>query len=148
MDEAKDVATLFEKLGGEPVLRAVIDQFVEAMYADVMIGFLFRHFDKDRLKRHEYQFTARALGLAIPYEGRPIREAHAAHPILGGQFSRRKVILRDALLAHGAPAEVVTALMEHTEKLRPLVTAQRDASACVQQGMQGPLVTSWRPDPT
>lgn len=138
--------TLFDRLGGEAVLRAAIDQFVESVYTDVMIGFLFRDFDKDRLKRHEYQFTARVLGASIPYEGRPIREAHAAHPILGGQFARRKVLLREALRAHGAPVEVVDAVLDHTEKLRPLVTGQRDSSACVQQQVQGPLVTSWSPE--
>lgn len=136
--------SLFDQLGGEPVLRAVIDTFVESVYADVMIGFHFRDFAKDRLKLHEYQFTARALGADVPYEGRPMREAHARHPILGGQFSRRKVLLRDALVAHGAPVAVIEALMAHTEKLRAVVTTQPGAT-CVQHVTQGPLVTSWRP---
>ncbi len=140
-----DSQSLFDQLGGEPVLRAVIDTFVESVYADVMIGFLFKNFDKDRLKRHEYQFTARALGADVPYEGRPIREAHAQHPILGGQFSRRKVLLRDALVAQGAPVAVIEALLAHTEKLRATVTTQPGAT-CVQHVTQGPLVTSWRPD--
>ena len=114
--------SLFERLGGEPVLRAVIDEFVDRVFADVMIGFHFRGADPARIKRFEYQFAAGFLGAPGAYEGRPLDVAHAPHPITGGQFHRRLQILREVLAAHGVAPEVVEAWMEHSEEQRPLIT--------------------------
>jgi hemoglobin len=130
---------------GEQTLRAAISDFVDSVYADTMIGFFFDNFDKERLKQHEFQFTARALGADIPYSGRPLRTAHAKHPIMGGQFNRRLTLFREALQAHLVPPEIVAHLLRHTEKLRPLVTTQ-PGSDCLHNVTTGPLLTSWQPD--
>gem|GEM_PF-1824308 len=146
MSSSKDASPLFDRIG-EQRLRAVVDEFVSRLYSDTMIGFFFDNFDADRLRRHEYQFMARALGAPVRYEGRPVREAHLKHPIMGGQFNRRKTILRETLHDFGVDAAVVTFLLEHTEKLRPLITAQ-PGSDCISDAMDGPVVHSWRPTRT
>jgi truncated hemoglobin YjbI len=117
--------TLFEELGGEPVLRAIVDRFVDGQFDDVMIGFFFRNASRDRVKEKEYEFAARHLGADVHYTGRPIDEAHAGHPIMGGQFMRRLQILQDTLDSFGVPDVVREHWVEHTLRLRPLVT--RDA---------------------
>ena len=38
--------TPFEQLGGEVKLRAVIDTFIDRVFADRMIGFFFRNADQ------------------------------------------------------------------------------------------------------
>jgi hemoglobin len=114
--------TPFDELGGEPALRAIVDEFVDRVFDDVMIGFLFHRANKERIKRHEYEHAARWLGAEVEYTGRPLDAAHAPHRILGGQFLRRKEILRQVLVAHGVSASVVDAWMDHTESLRPLIT--------------------------
>ncbi len=114
--------TLFDRLGGEPALRAIIERFVERVTGDVMIGFFFRNVDHERLKQKEYEFAASHLGADVVYTGRPIGQAHAAHPIMGGQFMRRLKILEETLVEHSAPPEVVEHWLEHTLALRPLVT--------------------------
>jgi len=117
------MTTLFEHAGGEPVLRAVIRTFYDAVFADLMIGFFFRGADEERLIEKEYELTARALGAKhVRYTGKPLREIHAKHPILGGHFERRLQILREAMDAHGLPENVKQAWVEHTRSLRPLVT--------------------------
>ena len=115
--------TLFEDLGGEPVLRQVIDQFVERVFADVMIGFFFRNARRERIKQKEYEFAAQHLGADIAYTGRALSEAHRAHPIMGGQFARRLMILKETLEAAGVPEHVKSHWLKHTESLRPLITA-------------------------
>jgi len=117
--------TLYEKLGGEPVLRRVVDTFVDRLFADGMIGFFFRSADRQRIKAMEFQWTARLLGAKIEYQGRPLEEAHAKHPIMGGQFLRRQQILRETLEEFGVPIEIQEAWLEHNEKLRPLITRDR-----------------------
>lgn len=117
------MASLFEDLGGEPVLRQIIDRFVDRVFDDVMIGFFFANARRERIKQKEYEFAAQHLGAGTPYTGRPIDEAHRAHPIMGGQFARRLTILKETLDAAGVPEHVKRHWIAHTESLRPLVTA-------------------------
>jgi truncated hemoglobin YjbI len=117
--------SMFEELGGEPALRAIIDRFVDRVFADVMIGFFFRNARRERIKQKEYEHAAEHLGAGIAYTGRPLDEAHRAHPIMGGQFSRRLIILKETLEEAGVPEHVKRHWLEHTESLRPLITADQ-----------------------
>lgn len=114
--------TLYEQLGGEAALRPIVDAFVREMVNDPMIGFFFEGVDTERLIELELQFTARFLGAKQPYEGRPMRAAHRRHPIMGGQFDRRRRILEQAIERHGVPENVRTAWLEHVDRLRPQIT--------------------------
>lgn len=121
-------ASLFEQLGGEPVLRSIIRTFVKQMFSDPMIGFLFRNASEERVADKEYELAAQHLGGAVVYTGRPLGEVHAAHSILGGQFDRRLQILRRTLADAGAPSAVIEHWLAYTEQLRPLVLG--DDSEC------------------
>ena len=114
----------FEQLGGEIVLRRIIGDFIDRVFADRMIGFFFRNADRDRIKELEYQLAAAFLGADVKYQGRPLGQAHAKHPIMGGHFARRKQILKETLDFHSVPGAIKAAWLEHTEKLRALITAQ------------------------
>lgn len=120
------MTTPFDRLGGEPVLRAIVDDFVDAMVADPMIGFFFDGVDRALLKQREYELTARFLGAEVPYSGRPIREAHARHRIMGGHFDRRRTILARTLERRGVPEDIRASWLDHVEKLRAQVTAQAE----------------------
>ena len=114
--------TLFETLGGEPALRRIVDRFVDRIFDDVMIGYLFRAADRERVKAKEYELAAAQLGASVVYTGRPLREAHQPHRIKGGEFMRRLQILKDVLAEERAPASVVEHWLRHTESLRAAVT--------------------------
>ena len=43
--------SLFEQLGGEPTLRAIVDDFVDRCFDDMMIGFLFTRAERSRIKK-------------------------------------------------------------------------------------------------
>ncbi|MEI9950414.1 MAG: group 1 truncated hemoglobin [Pseudomonadota bacterium] len=114
--------TLFERLGGESALCAIIARFVDRMFDDLMIGYLFRAADRERVKAKEYEFAARHLGAEVAYTGRPIDEAHRAHRITGGQFMRRLQILKETLAAFQAPPEVSEHWLTHTLSLQAEIT--------------------------
>jgi hemoglobin len=114
--------TLFEQMGGESALRRVVDTFVDRVFDDTMIGFFFRNASRERVKEKEYEFAARHLGADIPYTGRPIRDVHAPHRIMGGQFNRRLQILKETLEEMAVPAIVRDHFLRHTEALRGQVT--------------------------
>jgi hemoglobin len=109
--------TLFEKIGAD-TLRAVITDFYERVFADVMIGYMFTGKDKQRLIDKEWELTARFLGGAAPYTGKSMRDAHAALQIFGGQFDRRLQILKNVLRDHRVDAEVAQAWIDHQLALR------------------------------
>jgi hemoglobin len=114
----------FDQLGGELELRKIIDTFIDRVFADRMIGFFFRKADKDRIKQMEYQLAASFLGAGIEYQGRPLAQAHARHPIMGGHFARRKQILKETLELYEVAENIKEAWLKHTEDLRPLITGQ------------------------
>jgi hemoglobin len=119
-------APLYQLIGEEP-LRAVVTDFYRRVFDDVMIGFLFIGKDRQRLIDKECEFTARFLGATTPYTGRPMREAHARSPIMGGHFDRRLTILRQTLADHQIHTEVAEAWLDHQMRLRHQVT--RDAAS-------------------
>ena len=117
----------FERLGGEEKVRAIVDSFMERVFADRMIGFFFRDADRKRIKEMEYQLTAEFLGAGISYHGRPLAIAHAKHPIMGGHFARRRQILKETLESFGVPAAIREAWLAHTDSLRELITPEADS---------------------
>lgn len=120
--------SLFDQLGGEPNLRAIVNDFVDRCFDDVMIGFMFARAERDRIKRFEYEHAASHLGGPVEYGGRPLDEAHRPHQIFGGQFDRRRRILIETLRDHGAPSEVIDAWVSHQDSLRPLITKHPDSN--------------------
>jgi hemoglobin len=120
------MTSMYERLGGEAGLLPIIDDFVDRIYDDMMIGFFFRGVDRARLKQLELQHAAAHLGGPLPYTGRPLRAAHAKHRIMGGQFMRRKELLRQTLNAHDVPPDICDAWLAHVESLRDQVTTDPD----------------------
>jgi len=122
--------SMFERIGGEPALRAIIDAFVERVFRDMMIGFFFRGIEQRRIQELEYQHAAAHLGGPVEYRGRPLDVAHQKHRIMGGQFARRLQILRETLAEHGVPQDIIEAWVTHDQSLRGSIT--RDSSGeCV-----------------
>jgi hemoglobin len=113
----------FEDIGGEFALSAIIDEFVERICSDTMIGFFFGQVNRTRLKRMEYEHAAQFLGAPLSYSGREMREAHKRHPIMGGHFARRRQILKTTLERHGVPPQIAEAWLAHQDALRPQVTS-------------------------
>ena len=116
--------TLFEKLGGESRLRAIIDTFVDRVFEDRMIGFFFRNADRRRIKEFEYQHAANFLGADVEYRGRPLAKVHANHPIMGGHFARRRQILSETMDFYQVPPEIKTVILHHTDALRDQITPE------------------------
>ncbi|HEX4341391.1 MAG TPA: group 1 truncated hemoglobin [Polyangiaceae bacterium] len=130
------MSRLFDDVGGEAGLRRIIDRFVDKIFDDPMIGFFFRSVRKERIKEKEYEFAARHLGADVAYTGRPLRDAHAAHPIMGGQFNRRLQILKDTFEELDVPEHVRAHWIDNTEKLRSQVT--RNAGNLCDPTLAGP----------
>jgi len=127
---------VFDQIGGD-ALRAVIADFYDRVFADVMIGFLFQGKDKARLIRLEWELAAAMLGGGVKYTGRPMRVAHAQSPIFGGHFERRLQLLRETMRDHGVAADVQRVWIEHAQALRGQITRDQ-GSECKDTSVVGP----------
>ncbi len=111
----------YRRIGGEGPLRTIIDDFVDRVFDDVMIGFMFKGRSRERLREMEYQHAGAHLGGPQRYRGRDIAAVHAPLPIMGGHFLRRRKILQDTLEAHAVPADVATRWLAEVDRLRDAV---------------------------
>ncbi len=116
------VGSDFERLGAAK-LRVVIDGFLDKVFDDVMIGFMFDHKPKTRIRELEYRFAASHLGATAPYTGRPLEEAHAPLRIFDGQFARRRHILAETLTELGVPDDIAARWLQHTDSMRERILA-------------------------
>lgn len=123
---------LIDKLGRDR-LRAVIADFYDRVFRDVMIGFMFQGKDKRHLIEREWELVAALLGDDVKYTGRPMPAAHAAHTIFGGHFERRLQLLRETMADHAVDPEVRDAWLAHSEALRSQITRDR-GSECKDTG--------------
>lgn len=128
----------YERLGGEVGLEKIVDDFIDRVTRDMMIGFFFRTIDRDRLKRLETQFAASHLGGPSRYEGRPLDVAHGSHPIMGGQFNRRLRILDQTLRDHGVSDDIREEWLRHNESLRHRITRDRSDECNDPLSVQSP----------
>jgi len=135
--EQQNRSSFFEQLGGEDKVREIINSFVDRVFEDRMIGFFFRNANRARIKEMEYQLIANFLGADIKYKGRPLQEVHAKHPIMGGQFARRRQILKETLEAYRVPESIKSSWLQHTDSLRSLITAQAGSDCDPMAARQG-----------
>jgi hemoglobin len=125
--ENADEKTPLERLGGKDKLREIVGDFYQRVVADPMIGFMFKSVHMEALMEREYEFSAVLLGAKdVPYRGRGMRQAHAAHRVMGGQFARRQKLLQETLSAHAISPEIIAAWLQHNESMRPQITSDTD----------------------
>jgi hemoglobin len=71
------VSSLYEQVGGEAGVEAIVDRFYEKLWADPKLDKFFKGIERAELKRHQRMFLNLLLGGGEFYTGRPLTEAHA-----------------------------------------------------------------------
>jgi hemoglobin len=129
--------TDFDRVGGESAVRQVVDRFVDRMAADSVVGFFFDGKDLFRLKAHEYEHAAGALGAAVAYTGRPIAPLHRPLRINAGQFRRRLALLRQEIDRAGIPEDVRERWLAEQRRMQHAITDGTDCVAPEDRGTSG-----------
>lgn len=84
-------ASLYERLGGETVIRDIVDQFVTRISANPSVNLSrdgkFGKADVSMLKRHLVDFIGSATGGKQKYIGRDLTSAHAGMKISEAEFN-------------------------------------------------------------
>ncbi len=68
---------IYEKIGGDEAISAVVDQFYENVMQDPRIAHFFENIDVEQLKEHQSQFLKFAFVGYGDYPKNHLRDAHA-----------------------------------------------------------------------
>ncbi len=78
--------SLYDRLGGEGAVAAVIDDFVARCAADERINSKFARTDVPRLKAKLVEQVTEATGGPLTYTGRSMSETHDGMAVTAGEF--------------------------------------------------------------
>ena len=107
---------------GADRLEAMITEFYDELFDDVIVGFLFQPHDKQELIASQLRWLRAHLGdRAGTWNGGSIRKIHQHVPILAGHFDRRHHILKLLLERWEIADHVRDEWLELDAALRPLV---------------------------
>lgn len=109
--------SIYDRIGGAPALKAVVDDFVAAAAPDPKVDFtrggswVASDVAVARLKKQLVDFMAQALGGPKAYTGRSMKATHSGMGITQAQFDAIAGHLKAALVKNKVAAKDVDAIM-------------------------------------
>ena len=107
MRENHDHTSDYERIGGGPAVKAVVDRFYQLILADDQLVGFFEGTDMAQLKRHQALLISQVLDGPANYDGRDLREAHAGLDIARDDYLKVVSHLRGAMVELGVSPEVI-----------------------------------------
>lgn len=110
--------SLYERIGGEPAIRKVVDEFVAKAAANPAVDFTRggkwnpTEGNVKVLKTHLVNFLGRAFGGPQKYTGRSMKVAHAGMMITQAQFNALAADLQTVLEANKVPKAEINEIMK------------------------------------
>ncbi len=113
--------SLYDRLGGEPAVAALLDGLYARALADSLLQPFLKNVDVARLQAHQYAFISQALGGPHQYSGPSLAAAHSQLQIANRHFDAFVEHLRGALSDLGAPNELTREILSRVTPLHPVV---------------------------
>lgn len=111
--------TIFDDIGGEPAVAALVDALYQRLLADPDLVSHFEGSDVQRLQAHQRALLTVALGgSAAEYAGRMMQPAHAGLAISHEAFDRVLDHLRAALAGAGVAPPTAARILAILQPLR------------------------------
>ena len=110
--------SLYDRIGGEPALRKVVDDFVARAAANPKVNFtrdgkwVASDANVKTLKTHLINFLGGAFGGPQKYTGRTMREAHRGMAITRAEFDALAADLQAVLEANKVPRAEIAEIMK------------------------------------
>ena len=89
--------SIYERIGGQPVIDQLIDEFYSRVIADPLLAPFFLQASMDKLRRMQKEFFAAALGGPSTYSGLELSKAHAGRGIALKHFQKYVDVLLETL---------------------------------------------------
>ena len=100
-------ASDYDRVGGGPAIKAVVDRFYELVLGDQRLAGFFTDSDLTQLKRHQVLLISQVMGGPAQYDGRDLQQAHSGLDISGDEFNQVVSYLAQALSEAGVPPEII-----------------------------------------
>jgi len=98
-----DNRTLFERLGGQPAINAVVHQFVETTKADARLSQRFVNTDAPKLEQSMDDHICSITGGGCTYKGKSMADAHTGMHLTADEFAAFMDDLRQVLIQLHVP---------------------------------------------
>ncbi|MEB8342189.1 group I truncated hemoglobin [Streptomyces endophyticus] len=120
----KGSSNIFEQIGGDEAVSAVVDLFYDKVLADPELAHYFTDIGLEGLKDHQRLFIGQALGSTEPYSGRTLADAHAYVSVTDTAFDLVIEHLGAALAEAGVDEDTIGTIATSLSPLRKdIVTA-------------------------
>ncbi len=104
--------SLYDRLGGEDMISALIPAFYVRVLADPELGPFFKDTELEKLHAMQREFFVMATGGPIQYSGRPLAHTHHGRGITRHHFSSFTNHLIETLLDMGVTQEEADEVIE------------------------------------
>ena len=119
--------SIYDAIGGEPALVAVVDDFYMRVTADPELATFFAGTNMAKLKGRQVEFFAAALGGPHTYTGATMREAHRGRGIGQEHFDLVAGHLIAALGAAHVPGETINQITGLLGPLAPEIVSKAES---------------------
>ena len=106
-DQFQHAATDYERVGGGPAVKAVVDRFYQLILADEQLVGFFESSDVAQLKRHQVLLISQVLGGPANYDGRDLQQAHAGMDIARDDYLKVVSYLVQTLVEAGVEPAII-----------------------------------------
>jgi hemoglobin len=122
--------SLYQQLGGEPAIDAVVEKFYDIMLLDTRVNYLFKNTDMKRQRLMQKKFLNHVLGGA-PYDGKNMKEAHKKLKLTDQHFDAVGENLAAAMKSLSVKQDLIDQVIAIAETTRNDVLG-RDVSFCAK----------------
>ncbi len=103
--------TLYEKIGGEPKMRAIAEEFTRQLLADPRTNFTFADSDIKKFTQFFFEQISEVSGGPVKYTGRSMHESHEKLNITNAMFNALVEDLYIALERNDVPYRLQNKIM-------------------------------------
>ena len=104
--------TLYERLGGEPAIGAVVNEFYDRVLADERVNHYFDDVDMAEQRSHQTKFLSAVTGGPMQYKSEEMATAHEELAITAAEFETVATHLDEALRVFDVDDDDREAVME------------------------------------
>lgn len=118
--------SLYERLGGQAAIEAVVKDFAGRVLADTRVNKKFVKSDANRLSKNLTDFVCKATGGPCVYSGRDMKTAHKKMGVTNGEFAALVEDLSATLDQFNVPAKEKGELLAALGPLKPQIVERKN----------------------
>jgi len=117
---------LYDRLGGEDAISAVVDEFYDRVIADEQVAHYFEDVDMQKQRAHQAQFISSVAGGPVEYTGGEMKSVHDGMGIDHDDFDAIATHLNNALAEFDVDDDDREAVLEAFDSYRNAIVVAAD----------------------